>query len=208
MCSCTSQCFSYLGCDVLSDSVYYLRCTTMYQSLILPTKWNVISKWLSGNMSSWECLNVSLQWVCTCACTYDCLLPYWGEYPFSLCDLMQLALIKSHLGAFDSKVPVSSLSNLSFARAQAKSKTSTAAVISILFLSEITSHKNTELKSPQSKQTSTLLWLNASVADFFSSAFPDIVCWYAGLTLQQKVQNNNLVQTCCLLQLRVSHLRF
>lgn len=80
---------------------------------------------------------------------------------------LQLDLIKSHLGAFDSKVPVSPLSNLSFAKAQAKSKASTPAVISILFLSEITSHQNTELKAPQSKQTTILLWLNASVTDLY-----------------------------------------
>lgn len=100
---------------------------------------------------------------CVCACVYvsppatvrRCI-------PFlSACDSTQLALIKSHLGAFDSKVPVSPLSNLSVA--QAKSKASTPAVISILFLSEITSHKNTALKAPQSKQTTTLLWLHASV---------------------------------------------
>lgn len=74
---------------------------------------------------------------------------------------LQLALIKSHLAAFDSEVPVSPLSNLSFARLQAKSKASTAAVISIPFLSEITSRKNTEPNAPQSKQSTTLLWLNA-----------------------------------------------
>lgn len=70
----------------------------------------------------WKCylmrvLNVSLQWACLCACMYHCLLLYSGVFPFSLCDLMQLALIKSHLGAFDSKVPVSPLSNLSVAQA-------------------------------------------------------------------------------------------
>lgn len=43
---------------------------------------------------------------------------------------------------------------------------------------------------------------------FLYSWIPDIVCWFAGLTLLQKVQNNNSVQTSSLLQLRVSHLGF
>ena len=48
---------------------------------------------------------------------YNCLLLYSVVFPFLLCDLMQLTLIKSHVGAFDSKVPVSALSNLSVAQA-------------------------------------------------------------------------------------------
>lgn len=85
------------------------------------------------------------------------LLPCSGVFPFFLCDLMQLAFIKSHLGAFDSKVPVSPLRNLSVtvSREQAKSQAKTAAVISMLFLSEITSHKNSP--SPFSGQMP--LWL-------------------------------------------------
>lgn len=79
------------------------------------------------------------------------------------CISLQLALIRSHLGTFDSKVPVSPLSNLSFS----KSKASTPAVISILFLSEITSHKNTEHKAPQSKQTPALLLQNVCAVDHF-----------------------------------------
>lgn len=35
----------------------------------------------------------------------------WCTFPFCLYDSLQLALIKSHLGTFDSKVPVSPLSN-------------------------------------------------------------------------------------------------
>lgn len=57
---------------------------------------------------------------------------------------MQLAFIRSHLGAFDSKVPVSPLSNLRAAQAVHRRN---PIVISILFLSETTSHKNTELLS-------------------------------------------------------------
>lgn len=79
---------------------------------------------------------------------YHRLLLYSGVFPFSLCDFMQLAFIRSHLGAFDSEVPVSPLSNLRAAQAArgAKSEASAPTVISILFLSEITSHKNTELQ--------------------------------------------------------------
>lgn len=73
-------------------------------------------------------------------CIYHCMLLYSCVFPFCLCDWMQLALIKSHLGTFDSKVPASLLSNLSFARVPAKCKASTPTLISILFLSEITSH--------------------------------------------------------------------
>lgn len=46
-------------------------------------------------------------------------LQYCGIFPFSLSDPSQLALIRSHLGAFDSEVPASPLSNLSFVKAQA-----------------------------------------------------------------------------------------
>lgn len=140
ICASTSQCFSYLECDALPHGasncavlfvltylvglqcvLWYLWCTTISLYLTLPTAmWNVISKSLSGNVTSWECLNVSLQGVCLHACTYHGLLPYSGVFPFSLCDLMQLALIKSHMGAFDSKVPVSPLSNLSVAQAGRK----------------------------------------------------------------------------------------
>lgn len=84
---------------------------------------------------------------------YQCLLPC-DVLPFS-CDFMQLALIKSHLGAFDSKVPVSPLSNLYVAqsRAKAKSKTSPPSVISILFLSEITSCTKTWRSKLHSQNT-------------------------------------------------------
>lgn len=47
------------------------------------------------------------------------------------CVSLQLALIRSHLGAFDSEVPVSPPSNLTFSKSQ-------AAVISVLLFSEIT----------------------------------------------------------------------
>lgn len=52
--------------------------------------------------------------VCMCVRIDVC---YRAVYSLSLCDSMQLALIRSHLGAFDSKVPVSPLSNLCFAQA-------------------------------------------------------------------------------------------
>lgn len=120
-------------------------CTTVSVCLILrAAKGNVISKSLTGNVTSCKCLNVSLQRACLCACMYHCLLLYCGVFPFSLCDLMQLAFIRSHLGAFDSKVPVSPLSNLRAAQAVHRRN---PIVISILFLSETTSHKNTELLS-------------------------------------------------------------
>lgn len=60
------------------------------------------------------------------------------------CVCLQLALIRSHLGAFDSEVPVSPLSNLTFSKSQ-------VAVISVIFLSEIT----LELKK-NNKKTKTL----------------------------------------------------
>lgn len=56
------------------------------------------------------------------------------------CVCLQLALIRSHLGAFDSEVPVSPLSNLTFSKSE-------AAIISILYLSEI----KLELKKKKKK---------------------------------------------------------
>lgn len=89
---------------------------------------------------------------------------------------MQLAFIKSHLGAFDSKVPVSPLRNLSVtvSREQAKSQAKTAAVISMLFLSEITSHKNNP--SPFSDQMP--LWLTIFFpAVGFLILYADMQAW-------------------------------
>ncbi len=158
-------------------------------------------------MGVFECAVTVSESVCVCVSLTATV--QWYIPCFSLCDSMQLALIKSHLGAFDSKVPVSPLSNLSVAQAGCRRnlRQSTPAVISILFLSEITSHKNTELKAPQSKQTTTLLWLNTSVADLF---FLLLNSWYCVLICRidppTKVQNNNSVQTSSLPQLEVSHL--
>lgn len=94
---------------------------------------------------------------------------------FSVCDLMQLAFIKSHLGAFDSKVPVSSLSNHTVT--QAKCRESPPAAISISFLSEIThGAQSSAVKANHHPSLSDILFLLAVESlmirriDFFSES--------------------------------------
>lgn len=166
----------------------------------------------------WKCYLMRVfesVWMCPyseCVCVRVCIIACYRTVVYSLslcviwCSWLSSNLIWEHL------IPrcLFPLCLISVSHKQAKSKASTPSVISILFLSEITSHKNTELKAPQSKQNHHPFLAKCLCGrPFFSLLLNSWYCsWYAGLTPVRKVQNNNSVQTSSLLQLRVSHLGF